>query len=260
MSDCIKLNEIKKDLKIILEMKPFDGTKFFDFLKKYNIKYHSDFEDLIRNTCETINVGSGYNIIEVPASCSKTIREACDNLFKSEDDRKECRIKMRPTISGITQSNVSEIKSKCYLSSMNKALLQDNDEKFAIALNLAIANLPDLDCTKFDVQGTSKINMTNLNRCINSSINNQQNIINSCGTVTDVVQNNYSKSIQECIAKIQGESSKPIYEKPSEEKETPTEDIKNNTKKYIIIAVISIVVIVLLIMMIVLLIRRKRKN
>lgn len=275
MTTCTNINNMKQDLKKIIDKKPFDKNELMIFLNKYKIKYDNTFKQNIENTCENIAINTGHNNIDSGnEKCRKAINDTCKELFpKNEQKFKECKKTMRPKIKNVTQSNVSEIDNSCYVSSITKDLQKDNDYKFAIALNSSIANSPDFDCTKISSVGSFDSYFMNLNKCINDSTSNLQNYISACGNVSDIVQKNINKIISDCSIinevksgqseekKQEQQSNKPDILQPINPDTSPTIDNKNKNNKilyWIIGGSIGSLVLITLIITIILIVKKKK--
>lgn len=268
MSTCVNINSMKQDLKKVLDKKPFNRNDLMVFLNKYGIKYDNKFEQNIKNTCENVAINTGLNIVEAGSDeCRKAINDNCKELFPSDEQKfKECKKMMRPKVKNVTQSNISDIDSSCYISAMTRDLQKDNDYKFAVALNSLIAGAPDYDCAKLSADGSVDSYFMNLNKCINDSSSNQKNYISACGNVSDVVQKNMSKIVSDCSIANEvkpAQQEEKTQEIPESSTITPIQQIsdqKESSKTLYWVIGGSVGVLILLLIIIVAIVIRKRKK
>lgn len=258
MEDCKKINDMKNELLAITKVTPFDKEKFKQFLDKYNIKYDTKQITKISNDCESLIGNLGVNYIGNSPECVKAINDTCHSLFADKDQIRQCKWNLAPGFSNITQTNKAEVSNQCYLSAADKVLMQDNDEKFAIALQSAIGNVPDIDCSKLNVKGSYTDHYKNINRCISSGLTAQRNIIKSCSGASNVVQSNYSKCIQECI--MGGASSLSPKDILNPAQQATLVQQKMSSKSWYLIAGIICLVTLIIITITIIIIRRSKKK
>jgi hypothetical protein len=259
MSKCEKINNMKNELKAIIGKTPIDKAKIIDFLNKYKIKFTENQFTRIRNECDSGTTQSSLNYIGNSEECRKTIADACKSLFPNGDKNtiQECKWGFAPGFSNIKQSNIADSTSKCYISSISKEFVPNNDEAFAFAVKTAIANLPDMDCSKIDTKINVDSYYNELNRCADVALMKQKNIIESCGGVSDVVQSNYAKTITECIIGSGKPVDKPADKPADKPIDKPTDDnsfISMLIKNKLLFGGIGSLVVILIIVMIYLLI------
>lgn len=249
MTECTNINAMKNELTMLTKTKPFNDEKFKEFLNKYNIKYDTNQINVIKNECDNISGNLGVNYVGNSPECSKAINDACRILYKDNDAIKQCKKNLSSSFTDIKQTNVSDTTSSCYLSHIDKIASNNNNDKFIIALKSAMGNLPDIECTKLNIKGSVTDHYQNIKRCLNSSLTNQQNIIDTCGKASNVVQTNYSKTIQQCI--MGGNAESPTYIESS--------GTASKTKNLFIIILILICSISFLLLLIIIIIKRKNK-
>ncbi len=255
MEDCININKMKNELLAITKAIPFDKENFKQFLDKYKIKYDANQITKISNDCETLIGNLGVNYVGNSPECVKAVNDTCRSLFTDKDQIRQCKWNLAPGFSNITQTNKAEASNQCYLSGVSKVLIHNNDEKFAIALQSAIGGVPDMDCAKLNIKGSSTEYYKNINKCINSALMDQRNIIESCSGASNVVQSNYSKSIQDCIMGGTSTISPKDILNPTPQ-ESKSSIFKN---KYFITGMIGLILLIIIVIAIIIIRRSKIK-
>lgn len=113
------------------------------------------------------------------------------------------------SVSNVRQINSSELEQKCILSSAVQSLMEQTDSIQQKALAQAIQKTDGL-LSGNNNNKTSNCNITRkdmsqqqyieaIAKCANKVNVNQSNVIKNCGPVINVVQENISRQIQQCI-------------------------------------------------------------
>ena len=225
MSNCDTINNIRNELKEILNSIPIDNNKIQLFLNKYNIKNTNNIQ--VSDTCNSSTGQIAFNDITISEKCGTAIENTCNNLFSDSDNQDKCIQKLAPKISGNVQSNISLSNSRCYINNLLPQLKNMADKN---TLNLLIGlyqllgeNNDNIDCSNMKVKLENINDLQNVNSCINQTYSMQSNIIDSCGNVQNSLQSNMNSTVNDCIITNSASSTiTPLKAQNIKLKPTPT--------------------------------------
>lgn len=157
------------------------------------------------------------NIIEenLSAETRLKITNECNNASASTQsnviDNTQCEYcqKFGCDLMNVIQENSSETEQKCVLNSAVTSLMKQADSIKAQALAEAIQRSQGLasgnnststrNCNVIKKDLSQKQYIDTMNKCTNQFASDQSNLLKNCGNVTNVVQRNIIKKIQQCV-------------------------------------------------------------
>jgi len=213
------------------------------------------------NICNNLINSSQSNIISKSPKCieeSGKFAVAACGLFKDDDKKMDCfnKLSSMNTTENITQSNSANLKNDCQIISAISELSKNSSDSQTQALIKSIQDAKGMGNTNTssnfscnDVKTTiNSASYLNALSCCSQEINNlQTNLIDACGKVSNVVQNNLTDQQNSCLIQ-NGISTKIINEGSTKITLSASGDQKNNNSGSIKMIVIAIIIFVLCIL------------
>ena len=231
---CQKLQIMQNELNAILNNKNAVSNDYNTFFNKWGINYKNNTSVKNIAQCTGINAAIGSNNLEITQSCVDEVKNLCLSLDSNGEGSRaydNCMKLYRPTLSNINQSNKNTITSNCVVSSILKDPILSKNKELALLLNMDLAKYK-INCNDYKINNSlsSDDKTISVSDCLSYNIANQQNIISAC-YVSDVIQNNISNIISDCIIKA-GDvpSDASISQSKSTSLSSPSSDNKTNTQ------------------------------
>jgi hypothetical protein len=151
------------------------------------------------------------------------------------------------SISNVTQENIKEAQQNCVLNSLVSTLMQTQNDIASQSLAEAVQKAQGLlsgdntssseNCNVVSTDMSPKSYLEILNRCANTSTGDQANTLRGCGSMTNIIQRNTVKDIQECVIS----NTASIDTKTSQKAETKSESkVDQSTEGFTVAASLGI--------------------
>lgn len=124
------------------------------------------------------------------------------------------------SVSGVKQINVSEIQQKAVLNALISTLLNKKASLDAQAFAKVLQKTESIlsgdttyerkSCDLVDTDMSTTQYFDQISSCVQNASNIQENIINFCGNIGDVVQQNQSKMLQTCLGDVKKEVTQNV--------------------------------------------------
>lgn len=152
------------------------------------------------------NSMTSEDITKVNTSCSNTSTVVQSNII----DTTNCKYCQENgcSVSGIRQNNKSSVNQACKINVAIELLLKKTNDSNALALAKSLQDAQGLltsNATSTDICNVLKSDASyesyteTISTCANVYGLAQENLVNSCGPVTDIIQENTATQFQDCL-------------------------------------------------------------